>query len=116
MENIIDFSKIESDKMEIVNVSYNPKKIFEELAKINELNIEDKPITLHTSIAKDLPYELIGDKVHVKQIVNNILTNAIKYTDKGSIELDVSSVKSKTMCRLIIKVIDTPFIIFDNLL
>ena len=107
MENIIDFSKIESNEMEIVNVSYNPRPMFEELAKINELNIEDKPIELHTNIAEDLPYELIGDKEHIEEIVDNFLNNAIKYTDGGDIWFDVKCTNYEKECTLTISVRDT---------
>ncbi len=107
MENIIDFSKIESNEMEVVNTSYNPRKIFEELAKINELNIEDKPINLHTNIASDLPYELNGDKGHIEEIVDNLLNNAIKYTDGGDIWFDVSCTNDNGVCNLVISVKDT---------
>lgn len=105
--NILDISKIESDKMEIVEVPYNPRKMFEELARIDITRIGDKPINFHTNIALDLPYEVIGDKKHMKEVVNNLLTNAIKYTEKGDIWFDVKCINNKDMCNLIISVKDT---------
>ena len=105
--NILDISKIESDKMEIVNTPYNPRLTFEELARIDATRIGDKPINFHTSIAEDLPYEIIGDKKHMKEVVNNLLTNAIKYTEKGDIWFDIKCINEKNKCNLIISVKDT---------
>ena len=107
MEDIIDFSKIENNKMEIINTTYNPKELFEKLAKTNELSIKDKPIDLHTNIDGNIPFELIGDKEHIAEIVDNFLTNAIKYTDGGDIWLDVSCVNDGDTCNLTISVKDT---------
>ncbi len=107
MKNIIDFSKIESDKMEIVNIPYNPRRIFEELAKINELNIEDKPINLYTDISPELPYELVGDGEHIEEIVDNLLNNAVKFTEGGDIWFTVKCVNDSENCYLTIKVKDT---------
>ncbi len=105
--NILDISKIESDKMEIVFTPYNPREVFDEVARIDATRIGDKPINFHTSIAEDLPYELIGDKKHMKEVVNNLLTNAIKYTDRGDIWFDVKCINDKEKTRLIISVKDT---------
>ena len=58
-------------------------------------------------IAEDIPYELIGDKVHIKEIVNNLLSNAIKYTDEGTVTLSVKCINNKDKCNLIISVSDT---------
>ena len=107
MGNILDFSKIESDKMEIINAPYNPRELFEEIAKINESNIGDKPIDFHTNIDSALPFELIGDKKHIEEIINNLITNAIKYTDGGDIWFDVECVNDNDNCNLIVKVKDT---------
>ena len=105
--NILDISKIESDKMEIVETPYNPKELFEELARIDATRIGDKPINFHTNIALDLPYEVIGDKKHMKEVVNNLLTNAIKYTEKGDIWFDVKCINNKDESKFIISVKDT---------
>ena len=105
--NIIDINKIESDKMEIVETTYNFKEEVEILARLNSVRIGSKPIELKVNIAEDIPYELIGDKSHIKEIINNLLSNAIKYTDNGTIELNVKCINKNNICNLIISCKDT---------
>lgn len=105
--NILDINKIESEKMEITNVSYNFKSELESLARVITTRIGEKPIDFNLDIALDIPYELIGDKVHIKQIINNLLINAIKYTEKGKISLTAKCVNRNDICLLIISVQDT---------
>lgn len=105
--NILDINKIESDKMEVKEVVYNPRDLIENIARMNSVRLDGKDISYHLNIAGDLPYELIGDKVHIKSILNNLITNAMKYTDKGSINVDVHSINEKEKATLIISVRDT---------
>ena len=105
--NIMDINKIESDKMEIVEIPYNFKEEIETLARVNSVRIGDKQIELKVSIAEDIPYELVGDKLHIKQIINNLLSNAIKYTDRGVIELSAKCINQNNICTLIITCKDT---------
>ena len=105
--NIMDINKIESDKMEIIEVPYNFKEEIETLARIDSVRIGEKPIELTVDIASDMPYELIGDKGHIKEIVNNLLSNAIKYTDKGKIELSAKCINKDDICNLYITCKDT---------
>ena len=105
--NILDINKIEANKMEIVEAPYNFKEEIENLAKIDATRIGEKPIDFKVNIAEDIPYELLGDKIHMKEIVNNLLTNAIKYTDQGEIELNVKCINKGDISNLIISVKDT---------
>lgn len=105
--NILDINKIESNKMEIIENPYNFKKEIESLVRVTSTRIEDKKINFTMTLAEDIPYELIGDKVHVKAIINNLLTNAIKYTTEGSINLNVRCINQNEICNLIISVQDT---------
>ena len=105
--NILDINKIEANKMEIVDIPYNFKEEISQLAKIDATRIGEKPIDFKVNIAEDIPYELYGDKIHMKEIVNNLLTNAIKYTDQGSIELIVKCINKDSICNLMISVKDT---------
>ena len=105
--NIMDINKIESDKLEIIEMPYNPKKEIETLARVEGTRIGEKPIDYKVNIAEDIPYQLIGDKSHIKQIVSNLLSNAIKYTEKGVIELTVKCINQEDKCLLMISVKDT---------
>lgn len=105
--NILDINKIESNKMEITEVPYNFRKEIESLAKVDAVRIGEKNINFKLNIASDIPYELIGDKTHIKEIINNLLTNAIKYTEQGDIELTAKCINQNNTCNLIISVRDT---------
>jgi signal transduction histidine kinase/FixJ family two-component response regulator len=107
--NILDINKIESNKMEIVENTYNFKEEVTKLAKVTSTRIEDKPIDFKIDIAEDVPYELIGDKGKVKEVINNLLTNAFKYTEKGNVTLKVKCINdtNKNISNLIITVQDT---------
>ena len=105
--NILDINKIESQKMEITNEVYNPKEIIETVARIDATRIGEKPIDFKMNIAEDIPYEVIGDRTHIKQILNNLLSNAFKYTEKGEVDLTVKCVNKNDICNLIISVQDT---------
>ena len=105
--NIMDINKIESDKLEVNELTYNFKEEVETLFKINGTRIGTKPINYHLNIASDVPEYLYGDKIHIKQILNNLLSNAIKYTDQGSIELNIKCINKKELTLLFITVKDT---------
>lgn len=105
--NIMDISKIESNKMEITEVPYNFKEEAMMLARVNSTRLGDKQVEYKVVLAEDIPYQLVGDKAHIKQIINNLLSNAIKYTEKGSIEFNVSCINQGKTCTLMICVKDT---------
>ena len=107
VNGILDISKIEADKMEIVETNYNPRENFENLAKLIIPRIAEKPIELKTKFASDLPATLYGDVGKVKQIVTNILTNAAKYTEQGEINFEVNCVNENDEAKLIISIEDT---------
>ena len=103
--SILDISKIESGKLEIVETNYNPKKEIESLVKIQRTKVAEKPINFITNISPDIPEVLYGDRLRIKQIINNLISNAIKYTEAGKIEFTADW--DKATKSLIIKVEDT---------
>ena len=107
VNGILDISKIEANKMEIVEVNYNLKNICKDLEKLILPRIREKPIELKINIATDVPDVLYGDMGKVKEIITNLLTNAAKYTEKGLIELSVVCVNTKNKSKLVISVEDT---------
>lgn len=109
VNGILDISKIEANKMEIVPKEYNPREVFNSLCKLVIPRIGTKPIEFKSTISSDLPGVLKGDVAKVKQIILNILTNAAKYTDKGEIVFNVNSVNRTDTgkCLLYISVKDT---------
>lgn len=107
IENILDYIAIEKNEVKIVNNPYNPKDLFERIAKTDEEFIGDNPVYLHTNIDEHIPYELIGDKKHIEKIVNNLLLNSIKYTEGGDIWFDVSSINNNDESTLVINIKDT---------
>ena len=107
VNGILDISKIEANKLEIVNTEYSFKKMCDELITLSKGRLGDKPIEFKTNIDQSIPKVLYGDVSRIKQICVNILTNAIKYTKEGWIEFKISSVIKNNVCRLIISVEDT---------
>ncbi len=104
---VLDVSKIESNKMEIIEVLYNPREEFESLAKLAKTRLSDKPIIFNYKIGEDVPYQLYGDKANIKKIVTNLLTNAVKYTQKGNILFSVKCINQNDISNIIISVQDT---------
>ena len=107
VNGILDISKIEAGKMEVVEVDYNFKDMCENILKLIKPRIIEKPIELKSSFPKDLPAILHGDMGKMKEVITNLLTNAAKYTDEGTISLDVSCINNKHKTNLIVSVEDT---------
>ncbi len=93
INDILDISKIESGKMEIVPVEYDLFSILNDCYNMNFIRALEKNLTLELEIEESLPAILYGDEVHVRQIINNILSNAVKYTEKGSVLLRMSAIE-----------------------
>mgnify|MGYP004616575489 CR=1 FL=1 len=107
VNGILDISKIEANKIEIVNIEYDFNQVLKDLVALSKARMGDKPIEFRTNFDETIPSTLYGDQTRVKQIIINLLTNAIKYTKKGYIEFKVSCVIKDDICRLIISVEDT---------
>ena len=107
VNGILDISKIEAGKLEIINTEYVFNKVTTELIALTRGRLGDKPIEFITKIDESIPQVLYGDASRLKQICVNILTNAVKYTKEGSITFSINSVIKNDVCRLIISVEDT---------
>ncbi len=107
VNGILDISKIEANKMEISNTKYNIKTESENLYKLIKPRIGEKPIEFVMNIAPDVPTTLYGDKGKVKEIMTNLLTNAVKYTEQGEINLEISCINKNDNSTIIISVEDT---------
>ena len=109
VNGVLDISKIEAGKMELINKEYNSQELFNSLSTMVIPRIGDKPIDFKTVIASDIPPVLKGDTGKLKQIILNLLTNAVKYTDKGFIKYRIECINDfkNNKTKLIITITDT---------
>ena len=107
VNGILDVSKIEAGKMDIVCSPYDSKAVFSELAKLITPRMNDKGLDFSYYIAPDIPKTLYGDHANLKNVVTNFLSNACKYTDKGFVRYEVNCVNMNDYTRLIISVEDS---------
>jgi len=91
INDILDFSKIEAGKLDIVNAQYKVASMINDSVHLNMMRIESKPIEFELQVDENIPASLIGDPLRIKQILNNLLSNAFKYTDSGKVVLSVST-------------------------
>ena len=107
VNNSLDISNIEAKHLNIKENKYDLRNLVKEvsLRLVNEIN--QSKITFNCNISEDLPEKLYGDSIKMKQIINTLLFNSAKHTDVGYIELNISSVIKRDICRLIIKVEDS---------
>lgn len=108
INSILDFSKIEDGKMEIVPVRYEVRSLINDLVNMTVERAKKKGLEFKTEIDSGLPKSLYGDDVRLRQIITNILTNAVKYTPEGSVTLVMKARElDSDTCELEIKVKDT---------
>ena len=107
VNGILDISKIEANKIEIVDVDYSTRKLIKDTSSLINARIGSKLIDFKMEIDEKLPKVLYGDSMRVKQILINLLTNAVKYTKEGYIKLTIKAAKRNEKCRLTIIVEDT---------
>ncbi len=108
INDLLDISKIESGKMNLVEQEYDVNGFLKSITTMIRVHSQEKDLMFETEIDKDLPKRLYGDHVKLRQVILNLLTNAVKYTDYGGFKLKVSSEGIKDdMCSLKISVKDT---------
>lgn len=107
VNGILDISKIEANKLEIVNTEYDTKKLMKDVVSLTKARLASRPLDFKVDIDPSMPPVLYGDYVRIKQILINILTNAVKYTKEGYIAFSVNTVVTGDVCRLIMSVEDS---------
>ena len=107
VEGILDINKLEANKMDIVDGEYNPREVFDSLVKMMKIRLGTKPLEFRYNYNDQLPEKLFGDKDKIKQITSNLISNAIKYTEEGSVDFNVDCEIKDDDCLLKIIVTDT---------
>ena len=107
INDILDFSKIDSGKMEIVPVEYDISSLIHDLVNMTSQRAADKGLSLEVEADAQIPSRLYGDDVRIRQILINILTNAVKYTHEGTVWLRVHSRVMNETALLYFEVEDT---------
>ena len=112
INDILDLSKIEADKMELVPVNYDVANLFNDTIHLNVMRYDSKPIEFKFQIDENIPVTLFGDELRIRQILNNLLSNAFKYTDSGEVSLLVAaessaSAEQNARIMLVFRVSDT---------
>jgi len=107
INNILDLSKIEAGKMELMPVEYEFVGLLHDVVQLNAMRNNSKPIKFELYVDENVPLELIGDEIRIKQILNNLLSNAFKYTEKGKVKLSIFAENDEKNTILILQVSDT---------
>ena len=107
INDILDLSKIESGKMELILSPYDIAGMINDTAFLHTVKNENKPIKFIISIDENVPIELSGDELRIKQILNNLLSNAFKYTDSGEVELSLNAEYAQDSVILIFRIRDS---------
>lgn len=90
VDAILDYSKLESGKLILTRRSYNLDTIVDELAHMSAINLQKKPVRFTVHMCDEHPKQLIGDEMRVREIIQNLLANAVKYTKQGEINCDIT--------------------------
>ena len=89
VNDILDLSKIESGKMELIPVDYEMGSMINDLVNMISARANDKGLSFLVEVDREIPHVLHGDEIRLKQVVMNLLTNAVKYTDKGTVTMQI---------------------------
>ena len=107
INDILDFSKIESGNMELINAQFNIASILNDVINMSEARRHGKHIDIIVNAQPDIPRGLIGDEVRIRQVIINLMTNAIKFTERGRVTLSVSCTRQAYGVNLAVSVADT---------
>lgn len=107
INDLLDMSKIEEGRMELTPVNYDLSSLIYDAVNVIKGRIESAGLELKLSISPNLPYKLYGDDIRLKQVINNLLTNAVKYTKTGYIELKMDGKIDNDILHLYVSIVDT---------
>ena len=95
VNDILDYSKIQAGKMEIVPIEYNMSDLLKRVSKLVQYRVAEKDLEFVLKVSDNVPARLFGDEIRVSQILINLISNAVKYTEKGTVSLQVEAVKTR---------------------
>ncbi len=109
INDILDISKVESGKMELVETSYQVSSLLNDMVNMVQSRADEKGLELKVDIDEQIPCELYGDETRIRQVITNLLTNAVKYTKEGSVTLKIrcTHMPEPSFVRLDVAVVDT---------
>ena len=109
INNILDMSKIESGKMELSLSNYDFPSLINDTVYLNVILYENKQIKFTLNVDENIPSKMLGDELRIKQIINNLLSNAFKYTDDGEISMTITAEyqKDPSLVTLVFRISDT---------
>lgn len=90
INDILDLSKIESGKMELIPVQYSFSSVMNDIVNMTMKKAKDKGLAYNLKVSENIPSVLLGDEIRVRQVLLNLINNAVKYTHEGSVSVDVS--------------------------
>ncbi len=102
INDILDFSKIESGKMELVPVEYSFASVMNDVVNMTRGKAMEKGLTYDLKVSEDIPSVLLGDEIRIRQVMLNLINNAIKYTHEGSVAIDVSFDRASEMLWVVV--------------
>lgn len=115
LNDVLDLSKIEAGKMTMEEIDFNVRYVLEDVGVLASANSSKKGLEINVMCAADVPQKVLGDPSRLKQVLNNFVNNAIKFTQKGEINLSVRTLeKTEDKVKLLFKIQDTGIGISDE--
>jgi signal transduction histidine kinase len=106
VDDVLDFSKIEADRLDIESVAFDLPALVSNIVEMFRMAAVTKGLVLRTTLAPDLPVEVMGDPTRVRQILTNLIANAIKFTESGSVRVFVRGAHASAD-RVLFEIVDT---------
>ncbi len=107
INDVLDFSKLEAGKLEITEGQYYLSSMLNDVILSGQIRAEKKELTVELDIAEDMPSILFGDELRIKQVLNNLVSNAVKYTEEGSVTFTAKGIRKGDNVDLVLSVKDT---------